>query len=373
MPKTLKELIETRNSKVAELDTIKEAAKTRAISEEENTQSEGLMTEIRSLDTRIKLLETETRSMDLEEEIKDLPVSEELRSFLKNPNIAVRYGKGANEVFKLSDAGQGGVIMPKTLSDKIIEKVLEESQILPLVTKYTLTGQLIIPKFDRSTIEAGFYDEFVEVIESNAGFTSITISAHRVSSLIKISKQLINNVAFDIESFLVNQLALRFKEFLEKTLIQGSPGKFDALFNATPEKTITLAVKGKWDIDALVDLQIKLPSVYQTRAVFVMNKTTLATLRKLKDANGHYYVLPDVTQGFGYQILNTRIITSDFAPDNQVLYADLSCYGLGVSAELQLQSLVEKYATQYAVGALADGEFGGKLIDDQGFALLKDK
>lgn len=369
----LKELIERRNTLIENLNTLKEVAKTRAVTEEENKDVEVYMREVKDLDNRIKLLEMDTREVDIVEEVKDMPVSEELRRFLINPTLTLRYGTGEGNHFKLSDVGQGGVIMPKTLSNQIIEKALEESEILPHITKYAITGELIIPKFDRSTLEVGFYDEFAEVLESNAAFTSIKIVAHRISGLVKISKSLINNVNFDIENFLITQLSTRFREFLEKSVIQGNTTKFDALFTAAVDKTITLKTKGAWSIDDLIDLQIKLPTSYQSRAKFVMHKELLSTFRKLKDTSGQYYVLPDITRGFGYTILNTPIVTTDYAPKDKVLYADLSCYTLASANELHLQALVEKYATQYAVGALADGEFGGKIVDEQGFAILKDK
>ena len=50
----LKQLIELRNENITDLQALKEIAKTRAITDEENTKFEKLTEEIRSLDTRIK-------------------------------------------------------------------------------------------------------------------------------------------------------------------------------------------------------------------------------------------------------------------------------------------------------------------------------
>ena len=273
-------------------------------------------------------------------------------------------------MFKASDAG---AIIPKTLSDKIIEKILAESDVLPKLTRYTLTGELLIPKFDASTLSVAFYEEFAETVESNAQFTSIKLTTFRISGLLKIAQELIHNVKFDIESFLTSKIAESFRLFLEKSVVQGASGKFDSLFTASTENTLTLAKKDTYSINDLINLQAKLKSAFQSKAVFVMHKDTLTILRKLQDNNGQYYVLPDVTRGFGLQVLNTSILTTDYAPAGQVLYADLSTYGLCVSEEMNIQVLNEKFATQHAVGVSIHGQFGGKIVDDQAFALLKNK
>ena len=127
-----KQLIESRNDKITNLQKLKEIAKTRAITDEENKEFETLTEEIRALDTRIKVLEAEEREL-VNTEVDKLDVSQELREFLKNPSISLRaYGTGVGNVFKASEAG---AIIPKTLSDKIIEKILAESDILPKVTR----------------------------------------------------------------------------------------------------------------------------------------------------------------------------------------------------------------------------------------------
>ena len=367
---TLKELIELRNEKIERVKEFKKIAETRAISEDETKEYEEVTREIASLDQRIEILETKEREF-VNTEVDKLDVSQELREFLKNPSISLRaYGTGAGNVFKASDAG---AIIPKTLSDKIIEKILAESDVLPKLTRYTLTGELLIPKFDASTLSVAFYEEFAETVESNAQFTSIKLTTFRISGLLKIAQELIHNVKFDIESFLISKIAESFRLFLEKSVVQGASGKFDSLFTASTENTLTLAKKDTYSINDLIDLQAKLKSAFQSKAVFVMHKNTLTILRKLQDNNGQYYVLPDVTRGFGLQVLNTSILTTDYAPAGQVLYADLSTYGLCVSEEMNIQVLNEKFATQHAVGVSIHGQFGGKIVDDQAFALLKNK
>ena len=236
-----------------------------------------------------------------------------------------------------------------------------------------MTGELLIPKFDASTLSVAFYEEFAETVESNAKFDSIKLTTFRISGLLKISKELIHNVKFDIESFLISKIAESFRLFLEQSVVQGAVGKFDSLFTATTENTLTLAKKDTYSINDLIDLQAKLKSAFQSKAVFVMHKDTLTILRKLQDNNGQYYVLPDVTRGFGLQVLNTSISTTDYAPAGQILYADLSAYGLSASEEMNIQVLNEKFATQHAVGVSIHGQFGGKITDDQAFALLKNK
>lgn len=371
----LKKLLEQKNELLDKIRILKEQAKVREITKEEDEDIDRLMEEVRGIERTIKHLDNEEKR-EVKTEIDKFDISDELRRFLLNPTLELSrraYGSGAGNKFALADAGQGQVIMPKTMSDKIIEKVMAESDILPLVTKYYLTGTLTFPKFDNSSLAVAFYDEGAETVESNGKFSSITLTTHRVSGLIRITRQLINNVNFDIESFLIAQIVKIFKEFLEKIVCQGANNKVDSIFNATDDKTIELAKKDAWDIDALIDVKIKLHSNYSRNAVFLMHPEVLQAIRKLKDNNGRYYVLDDVIKGYGFTVLRTAIKVSDFAPKDKILYGDLSCYALSCSSKMKIQPLYEKYATTDEVGVYIRGEYGGRILDDQGLAIIKNK
>ena len=129
--------------------------------------------------------------------------------------------------------------------------------------------------------------------------------------------------------------------------------------------------------DELIDVQEEVPDVYQANACWIMNKKTRAMVRKLKDGDGNYLLARDFSaDGVNWTLLGKPVYVSDQMPKAEkekisVLYGDLSGYAIKESESLEIQVLVEKYATQHAVGVVAWGEQDGKVENAQKLAVLK--
>lgn len=68
--------------------------------------------------------------------------------------------------------------------------------------------------------------------------------------------------------------------------------------------------------DKLISLQHALKSSFRPGAVFLMNDTTLATVRQMKDGSGNYYLWnPDPAAGFGGRVLGSPVEIDDNMPD----------------------------------------------------------
>lgn len=68
--------------------------------------------------------------------------------------------------------------------------------------------------------------------------------------------------------------------------------------------------------DRVISLQHALRSQYRGGAVFLMNDSTLGTVRQVKDQSGQYYLWnPDPTAGFGGRLLGSPVEIDDNMPD----------------------------------------------------------
>jgi len=68
--------------------------------------------------------------------------------------------------------------------------------------------------------------------------------------------------------------------------------------------------------DRVISLQHALRSQYRSGAVFLMNDSTLGTVRQVKDQSGQYYLWnPDPTAGFGGRLLGSPVEIDDNMPD----------------------------------------------------------
>lgn len=387
----MKKLYEKKNSLLNEMEDILNKAKeeTRSFTEEEKSRVEEIKSEIRGLEQVIDN-EEELRSFDKSnitgatgnsekttEERQQEEVEKEERQFID----AVATG----EIRNLT-AGNNGGIIPVTIASDIIDTVKELCPLLDHADIYHVAGELRLPKFKATSsnadgvatpIAASYVNEFTELTESTAQFETINLTNQIIGVLVKMSKSLLNRANFDVRSFIVNKVAKTIVEFLEKEMLIANEGKIQGAINTTNE--VVAANQDKFDTTDLVDLQMAIPSAYQKNCMWIMHKDILKALRKLKTADGQFILNADVTAPFGYTILGKPVYLSDSMPNNiaagknVMLYMDASGYAVKMTKSMEIQMLMEKYATQYAVGICAYVEIDAKIADENKIARLKMK
>ncbi len=276
----------------------------------------------------------------------------------------------------LTPANNGAVI-PTTIANKIIKKVYNICPILEKSSKYNIKGNLDIPFYpasDESLITVGYHDEFEELVSTNGNFSKISLSGFLAGVLSKISRSLINNAAFDIVGFVVDEMAYAIKRFIEKELLLGTVDKVDGL--STLSNAITTGAADKITADEVIDLHDAIKDEYQNGAIWIMSPATRTYLRKLKSSTGYYLLNDDISTPFGTSILGKPVYVSDNMPDYTeegkvaIYYGDMSGLATKFSEEINIEVLREKFATQHAVGIVGWFEFDSKVENEQKIAKL---
>ena len=379
----MKALLEKKNSLIDEMESLLDKAKTevRAFTDEEDTRIEEIKKEVRGLEKLIadkeefralskEEIKAEKGTEEMSKEERQLEIIEqEERQFIE----AVRN----NELRNLT-AGQNGKIIPVSIASDVINKVVELCPILSLSQVYNIAGDLRLPKYEAdgsAPIAAAYADEFTELAEKTAGFSTIDLTNQIVGLLVKISKSLINRADFDVRSFIVNEIARKIAEFLEREMLVGkTTNRIEGAIKTTNE--VTTATANKIGTDDLIDLQMALPTIYQPNAVFVMHRDVLKEVRKLKDGQGNYILQQDFSAPFGWTILGRPVYLSDnmekqvATTKEVILYADFSGYAVKITKNVEIQLLQEKYAT---LGIVSYVELDAKIADEQKIAKLKIK
>lgn len=270
-----------------------------------------------------------------------------------------------------------GAVIPTTIANKIIKKVYNICPILEKSSKYNIKGNLDIPFYpasDESLITVGYHDEFEELVSTNANFDKISLGGFLAGVLSKVSRSLINNAAFDIVGFVVDEMAYAIKRFIEKELLLGTTDKVDGL--STLSNTITTGAADKITADEVIDLHDAIKDEYQNGAIWIMSPATRTYLRKLKSSTGYYLLNDDVSTPFGTSILGKPVYVSDNMPDYTedgevaIYYGDMSGLATKFSEEINIEVLREKFATQHAVGIVGWFEFDSKVENEQKIAKL---
>lgn len=370
-----KELIENRNAKVEEMESIVNLAKAenRVITDEEKAKFENLEKEVASIDNTLAMNERMSK-MDLKRvpEVKtEMSVEDKEAKLFEN---AIR---GIVNVDTPTTKADGQVTIPTTIAQKIIDKVIEISPIYQLAERYNVKGKLVIPKYDaeNSSIVMTYADEGTSAESGKVKFASIELNGFLGRCLAKISKSLINNSQFDIVTFVINKMSQAIAVFLEKELLKPTEAKIKGLTNISADMTVTTASATAITTDELMDLQDKVIDNYQGASIWVMNRQTRNAIRKLKDNDGNYLLNKDITSKWGYTLLGKDVYTSDAvdkigANNTPIYYGDFSGLAVKVSEELNMQVLNERYAEEHMTGILAFIEFDADVQDTQKLAKM---
>ena len=271
--------------------------------------------------------------------------------------------------------GDNGAVIPTSIANKIIEKVIEISPLFSMATRYNVGGTLNIPKYDESTqkITMAYATEFSALTSTAGKTTSISLSGFLAGALSKVSISLVNNSKFDIVSFVIRKMAEAVSEWLENELINGTDGKIEGVSKVTA--AVTAAAATAITADELIDLQESIPDKLQPGCIWVMSRATRTAIRKLKDGDGNYLLNKDATAKWGYSLFGHDVYVSQSMPDmaagkRAVLYLAPAGLAVKVAENPSVQVLREKFADEHAVGVICWMEVDSKVENKQKIAVL---
>jgi len=388
MPKfmNLKKLTEQREKKQKEMQDLVDAAdaEERTLNEGEIKEFEKLEAEILGINASIRALEV-TRNLD-----DDIPATEEKQEEKKDEKQEQRdieqrdvdafdaYLRG--EVLEEREntnmvKTDNGAVIPTTIANKIITKVVDICPIFQDADRYNVKGTLSIPYYDESTkdVKMEYCDEFTEGESSTGSFANITLTGFLARAITDVSKSLIKNSHFDIVNFVIDRMALSIAKFIEGELLHGTNNKVEGLKGV--KQKVTAAAATAVTSDEIIDLQEAVPDEYQANAYFVMNKATRTAIRKLKDGQGNYLLNKDANSRWGYTLFGKDVYTSaqmDKMEANKtaIYYGNYKGLAVNVSEEINIDVLRETKARHHVVEVLGFVEFDSKVQNAEMIAAL---
>ena len=379
----LKKLHEERAALCSEMQNLINSANTeqRAMSEDEQKKFDELEGKVKAIDATIQAEERARNLMNNqpaapknnEPTVEERAASEE-RAFAAYIRGYVETRAGGPDVNLAS--GDNGAVVPSSIANKIIEKVIDMCPIYQMADRYNVKGTLSIPSYDEEEkkIEVAYATEFEELTSTSGKFKSIELKGYLAAALTKVSKSLVNNSDFDLVNFIVRKMAEAISLFIEHECLIGTNEKTDGISKAT--NIVNAASATAITADELIDLQEAVPDVYQSGCIWIMNKSTRTAIRKLKDSDGNYILNKDMTAKWGYTLFGQPVYCSDAMPKigsgaKSIVYGDMTGLAVKVSEEMNIEVLREKFATQHALGVVAWLEMDAKIQNQQKIAVLK--
>lgn len=377
----LKKLLEQREAKQKEMQQILETVETeeRALQKEETEKFDKLEEEIRAIDTSIQAIykqrkleedKPEEREEKREKETQEERDYKDFDAFIRN-EVETRDATTLNR-------GDNGAVIPSTIANKIIDKVVDMCPIYHDAERYNVKGTLTIPYYDETSgkIAMDYAEEGTDGESGSGSFKNISLTGFLARAITEISKSLINNSQFDVTNFIINKMAQAISLFLEKEMLHGTDKKIDGLKGIT--QIVTATATTAITADEIIDLQEAIPDQYQGNAYFIMNKKTRTAIRKLKDGQGNYLLNKDATSRWGYTLFGKDVYTSAqvdemAAGKTAIYYGDMKGLAVKVSEDINIEVLRETKARQHMIEVVGFVECDAKVQNAEMIACLKMK
>ncbi|UWQ16991.1 phage major capsid protein [Jannaschia sp. M317] len=244
---------------------------------------------------------------------------------------------------------------------------------------------------DHAEIGAGWATESGSFAETDSPqFDRISITLHELSAMPKASQRLLDDAAFDIESWLAGRIADKFATAEASAFVVGDGIDKPKGFLTYPDVDeaswawgslgyVATGAADDFDVsspsDAIVDLVYALGAKYRANAAFVMNSKTAGAVRKMKDADGRFLWSDSLAAGQPAQLMGYPVLIAEDMPDigtdaTAIAFGDFSA-GYTIAERPDLRVLRDPFSAKPHVLFYATKRVGGDVTDFAAIKLLK--
>jgi HK97 family phage major capsid protein len=274
----------------------------------------------------------------------------------------------------------GGFTVPEEMANRIIERmkafggIANHANILN-----TSTGAVInFPQNDDTGEIGSIVAENIAATEQDLVFTSQALAAFKFSSgLVRMSKELLQDEAVDLQSYLVNALGKRLGRaeagYFATGTGSGEPGGL--MTQATI--TTTSGAAGAVTYADVLDLEHAVDPAYRDSGVgmYGFNSQTEKLLKGLVDSEGRPLWLPSMAESAPATILGRRYFIDQGIADvastaRTMVFGDISAFTIRRTLGVDMMRLEERYAEFFQVAFLGWTRVDSGLLDTGAVAVL---
>ncbi|MEM1388351.1 MAG: phage major capsid protein [Pseudomonadota bacterium] len=288
-------------------------------------------------------------------------------------------------------AGDGGYLVdPQTSAtiQSVLNATASIRQIASVVNVEAVSYDVLI---DRTEAGAGWANETDPTAEtSTPAIERIVIPLHELSALPKASQRLLDDSAFDVETWLAGRIAEKFARSEAAAFVAGDGAdKPTGFLSYTTAQNgtetwgelghVTTGSNGGFDpsapADAIVDLVYALNAPYRANGTFVLNSKTAGAVRKLKDGDGRFLWSDGLAAGEPARLMGYPVLVAEDMPDiaagaNAIAFGDFA-QGYTIAERPELRILRDPFSAKPNVLFYATKRVGGDVSDFKAIKILK--
>ncbi len=207
--------------------------------------------------------------------------------------------KAEYKALNVGTATEGGYLAPVEYVREIIKGITESSPVRSLVrVRNTSSKSIQIPKRTGQFAAVRVHELGTKSETTGLGYGLEELVAPEMYALVDVTNDMLEDSAFDIAAEIEMEAIEQFsvkegQEFITGTGVGEMEG---ILVNGDIAETVSGSATAI-TADGMLDLKHAIKSGYARNANWLMNRTTIGVVRKLKDINGAYIWTPGIAQG----------------------------------------------------------------------------
>lgn len=218
----------------------------------------------------------------------------------RSDNVA-HYPANIQAALQTGNDPDGGYLVPTTTSSRVIGRVYETSAMRQAATVETVAGkELVIPR-DEGEFGYGWIGETTAPTETTTSqFGETKIAAHEMYAEPRVTQTMLEDAGFDVEGWVGRKVGDKFGRIEATAFFTGTGvNQPRGLLTYAAWASAGVHENGKIEqinsgaaaavtADGLYNLVFSLKDFYTANAKFMMKRTTVRDVLKLKDGNGQY-------------------------------------------------------------------------------------
>lgn len=327
-----------------------------------------------------------SRSADLE-----LPHRKALAAYLRSgDDDALRGVSVERKGLTTAVNAEGGYLVDPQTSDRIQGALRGAGSVRSIANVVQVEANAFDVLVDHADFGHGWSTETSVAETATPQIERVSIALHELSALPKASQRLLDDAAFDIESWLADRIADKFTRAEANAFVNGNGTNQPKGFLTYPTVVngtetwgklghVVTGQAGDFDsatpADAIVDLVYALGARYRAKATFVMNSKTAGAVRKMKDADGRFLWSDGLAAGEPARLMGYPVLIAEDMPDiglntTAIAFGDFGA-GYTIAERPDLRVLRDPFSAKPHVLFYATKRVGGDVTDFSAIKLLK--
>lgn len=276
----------------------------------------------------------------------------------------------------------GGFLVPQDFSNELDMATLFTGEVERLAKKLNTAGGALLdyPTINDTATDAGLTAEAAAVTVQDMTFANAQLSAYNYASQVRVSMQLLQDNAFDLNAFLAEAMGERIARATNAAFSNGTGSSQPQGIVAGSTLGNTAASATAIAADDILDLIHSIDPSYRNKPTFglMANDSVISVIRSLGlgSANDFPIFIPSMEAGqpdklFGFNLYYNNDMESAITTGKKTLLAaDFSKFVVRSAGGVQMVRLNERYMDELEVGFVSYARKDAKVLDSRAVKYL---